>query len=364
MHIQDFAKAYETKTDEELQELSEDSEQLTPEACAALRGELAKRRIRGVDRLDERAENKQSRVENASNSGTPLLRAPHEVGEFVAEVLRTYHEQFWLFIKLTVPAVVVGYIAIIMSRNVGREIARPFPGVGILGHTTEILQIWFAVFAGYITSWIVFSFSFAAICSAVRRVAVGDIPSVEDSFANVRARIGSFLRLALLLFLLFLVAEAASLLLSGGIFWMLHQRQVHLTAFLFQIVSFGSVGLFLVIFSRFGLAIPAFVLGNYGVRQAMFRSDELTQGKWSILTVLLVKSVVGSYVAGMLPFWLASRISAGISLPSWFPWALSAASIGGVTAVEPTMFIGFALLYLRMSRSSSTPSEVPSSHFA
>ena len=99
---------------------------------------------------------------------------------------------FWLFIKLTAPAVVTGYIAIIVSRNVGREIARPFPGVEILGHTTEILQIWLAAFAGYITSWMAFSFSFAAICSAVGRVAVGDIPSVADCFANVRERTGSF----------------------------------------------------------------------------------------------------------------------------------------------------------------------------
>jgi len=108
--------------------------------------------------------------------------------------------------------------------------------------------------------------------------------------------------------------------------------------------------------SRFGLAIPALVLDNYRVGQAMFRSDELTEGKWLTLAVLLSKSLIGGYVAGMLPFWLASWIQTSIVLPAWFRWVLTAASIAGVTVVEPTMFIGFVLLYLRMSPLPSTSS--------
>jgi hypothetical protein len=37
---------------------------------------------------------------------------------------------------------------------------------------------------------------------------------------------------------------------------------------------------------------------------------------------------------------------------------LTVASIAGVTVVEPTMFIGFALLYSRMSTLSATSSEL------
>jgi hypothetical protein len=60
----------------------------------------------------------------------------------------------------------------------------------------------------------------------------------------------------------------------------------------------------LLVFSRFGLAVPALVLDDRSVSQAMFRSDELTEGKWLILAILLVKSLIGGYVAGMIPFWL------------------------------------------------------------
>lgn len=365
MYIEDLAKAYEAKTDEELQQLAKHSEQLTPEAQAALRGELAKRRIDALEHLNVPEESNQSRTQQPMNCETLLPHDSPAVGEFVSEVLRVYHHQFWFFIKLTAPAVVIGYIAIFMGRYEGREIAQHLPrGPEILAHRTEILQIWLVNFSGYIVSWMAFSVSFAAICSAVGQVAVGGVPSVADSLAKVRERTSPFLRLALLLFVLFLVAQAAALLLSTGIFWVLHQRQVHLTAFTIQVVSFGSVGLALVIFSRFGLAIPAFVLGNYKVGQAMFVSDQLTEGKWLTLTTLLAKSLIGGYIAGMCPFWLASWIPANVVLPSWFPWVLIVASIAGVTVVEPPMFIGFALLYSRMSLSSPTPSEALSRQLA
>ncbi len=45
MLIQDIARAYETKTDEELLQLATESEQLTLEAHSALTTELARRRI-------------------------------------------------------------------------------------------------------------------------------------------------------------------------------------------------------------------------------------------------------------------------------------------------------------------------------
>jgi hypothetical protein len=51
MEIQDLAREYESKTDEELLRLALDSEQLTSEANTALTGELAKRRINRTDRL-------------------------------------------------------------------------------------------------------------------------------------------------------------------------------------------------------------------------------------------------------------------------------------------------------------------------
>ena len=49
----------------------------------------------------------------------------------------------------------------------------------------------------------------------------------------------------------------------------------------------------------------------------------------------------------MVPYWLASHIAWTVPPPWWFGWVLMGLSIAAVTAIEPYMFVGFALLYLR-----------------
>lgn len=354
--MHDFSTTYQTKTDEELLQLAMYSEQLTPEAQAALASELASRRIDTASYVGIQQDGSQDSVQERRNSGAP---AQHRVTEFIADVLKVYHRHFWFFVKLTGPAVVAGYIAVIVGNNEGRRIASSLPrGIGTLTHRTEILEIWFANFAGYLVSWMAFCFSFAAICSAMRQIGRDISPSFTGSFVAVRERMGAFVRLSMLLFLLVLVAVAASQMLSAFVLWLLNPRQHHLSHLTFQIIFFGFSGFAVLVVSRFGLSIPALVLDHYRVGQAMFLSDDLTKKKWITLAVLLAKSLVGSYLAGMCPFWLASWVRVSLQLPSWSPWVLSATSIAAVTVVEPTMFIGFALLYLRGSALSSSSIEL------
>ncbi len=242
------------------------------------------------------------------------------------EVLRVYRDQFWFFIKLVAPAVVVGYIAVRIGLNEGREIAHQLlrvPISEILRHRIEFVEIWLADWAGYLVSWMAFSFSFGAICFAVDEIKTGVTPSVTGSFGAIGHRLGSFLRLSLLLFFMILAAAGVGGLLLDGVLRMLRQGHVHLDRFGIFVLTFGLSCLALLVMSRFGLAIPALLLDDYPVGQAMFRSDELTEGKWLTLAALLAKSLIGGYVAGMFPFWMASFIPADVQLPSWFPSLLS-----------------------------------------
>jgi hypothetical protein len=358
MHIQDLAREYAAKSDEELLRLATEPDELTSTAQTALTGELAKRRINVVEHLKvPRDEGNEPRGDELADRITLPPRDSHQVSQFVADVLRVYHNHFWLFAKLIAPAVIVGYIAVFMSQHEGREIARHIPrGVEALDRGIEALEIFFLNQLGFLVSWLAFSFSFGAICFAVQQIGEGVIPSFRESFAAVRRRMGSFLRLSLLLYFLLILAVAAALLLSLGILWLGRQRLAHLNQFTIRLVAVTTMGLALLVFSRFALAIPALILDNCRVAQAVFRSDELTEKKWLTLAVLLVKSVVGGYLAGMCPFWLASLIPASVSLPWWFPWVLRVASVAAIIAVEPPMFIGFALLYIRMSATSSETS--------
>jgi hypothetical protein len=364
MQIEDLTKAYGAKTDEELLQLATESEQLTPEGHAALRVELAKRRIDSTKPLIAAEETQQAGIEQPSTYFKRVFRDSHSVSGFLAEVFRVYHDHFWLHVKLSAPSVVLGWIAVFAGGYEVREIVRHVPGgAQMRSHSIGIFEIGLINLTTFLVSWLAVAFSFGSVCVTVRRTSGGIVPSVLDAFAEVRERIGPFLRVSLALFFLLLIAFAVAMGFSFiTVFWVFDR--FHPSHFAILLLSYGSMGTVLVVFSRFALAIPAVLLDNYRVGQAIFRSDELTQGKWLTLTALLGKSLLGGYLVGMCPFWLAHWILPSIPMPSWFPWILTAASIAGVTVVEAAMFIGFALLYLETSALSSLSSEALTSQLA
>lgn len=354
MQIEDLVKVYQAKSDGELIQLAVAPELLTTEARLALQGELSRRRINLADESPNNGEVQAFR--KSATGGSPQTEW-QGVGDFVTEVLRTYHNHFWLYFRITAPAVIISTIALLTARHEVREISRHLPrGVELLSHRTEILEIGLINCSSLFVSWMSFYFAFGTICIALEEGVAGFTPSAWSSFVHIRERLSPFLHLSLLLLGLVVAAEGVSIVLGTGVFWILHRLQVYRSGFMFWAVTYALTGLALLVASRFSLAVPAVILDDFSVGQAMFRSDELTQGKWPALGALLAKSIIGGYVAGMCPFWLASHVRVSAPLPSWFPWILTIASVIAVTVVEPTMFVGFALLYLKTSARDSAQS--------
>jgi hypothetical protein len=365
MQIQDFLKIYREKSDEELLQLSVVRDELTSEARFALEGELSRRQISvAADSAASESPNRLpiGRVDDGQSLHGRMWQG---VGGFVEEVLRTYHEHFWLFFRITLPAVVVSTFVFITRSNETREIAKRLPrGIELLAYRTDILEIWLINVSAFLISWMVFSFSFGAICIAVEENAAGFMPSAWHCLLNVRERLGPFVRLCLLLFLFAGASVAVCELLVTPLFFVLAKWHLHPSRLVVLVISDGMVGLEFLLLSRLALSVPAIVLDDCTVWNSLFRSIELTRGRWLALAALFSKSLIGSYVAGMAPYWLVSFIQISTPLPSWFSWVLTAASIIGVTVVEPTMFVGFALLYLKMTARDIAPSGVLASQLA
>ena len=208
-----------------------------------------------------------------------------------------------------------------MGRNESREIARHIPrGIEVVRHPAELTEMAIANLAGLFGSWTAFSFSFAGITAvAVQKPATGVVPSIGECFIPIRNRLGSFYAYLRCCFALLLVVETAALaFLEFGILRVLWRLHIHVTGSMISLVSFACFGLGLVVMSRFSLAIPALVLDDCKVGESVFRSDEYTQRKWIVLAALVAKSVVGGYVAAMVPFWTASSILGNMLVPWWF----------------------------------------------
>jgi hypothetical protein len=82
MHVEDFARQYGTKTNEELLRLARDLERLTPEASAALTGELEKRGVDGTEGMNVFSDEKEQ-----DNPSSFFFQHGHGIGERAMDVL-------------------------------------------------------------------------------------------------------------------------------------------------------------------------------------------------------------------------------------------------------------------------------------
>jgi hypothetical protein len=351
MELQGLADRYRAMNDDELLQLADQRNTLTTEAWVALSAELGIRRIIFHPVAATNVYDVQADISLDSPTEKPSVDL--NTGEFIAEVLRFYHLNRWTFIKLVFPAVVVGTVAVIWGRHESHQISQHlYREDGIVRPQMGIIELGIATWGSYLVSWIAFCFAFGVICAAAEQIRSGFDASIPDSFAAVHERLGPILRLSLILWLVFVTLVAIAMICVVTILSATEPHSGRTRGLGVYVLSLALFSLAALILSRFSLAMPALVLDDYSVKRAMFRSFELTRSKWPVLAALLFKSIAGGYVAGMLPFWAARWIPATINLPSSFSWILTAASIAAVTVVEPIMFIGFALLYLKRSQLS------------
>ena len=347
MHLADLASAYRVKTDEELLRLAQQTKDLTEEARSALAAELAVRRV--TVEIPEASASRGVRPSEPTMAAPTAKQLPTK--QFIEEVFRLYGRNRWLFVKLAFPAVFFGTAAVITTRyeihDIQRQIVR-----NVIQPRLAIYEASAWALARDLVSWLALSISFAAISVATEQIVAGFTATIRESFEAVLNRFIPLLWVSLLLSVLMLGIEGGIILVSE-IGFDAFQPFIQAHPLTIWVVTYMGGGIVCLVLSRFSLAIPAVVLDDCGVGQGMFRSDELTRGKWGILVSLLLKSVVGGYVAAMLPFWLARLIPSNVPLPLGFDWFLTAASVAAVTTVEPIMFIGFALLYVKTTAVSA-----------
>jgi hypothetical protein len=356
MHIQELINWYQAKTDEELVQLAADLSQLTPEAKSALANELARRRLDVCTRPDEQSDVSDSApVQRISATRSPNSYQTHE---FLAEVLRVYHSQLVFFLKLIAPAVIGSYITVWYSRYLTREMAERLFQTDGSSFTAMYPELWALAFTRYFISWSLFFFAFGAICTAISQIDCGETPSVRGSFAGLWKSKKPFLQLCIVLFLFALVAYGIVGALVGVLVWGSGELHIHLSHWVLLIAPFIFGSFLYLVLSRLALAVPAVLLDRSRVWPAIFRSDELTEGEWPGLMALLTKSLIGGYIAGNFPYWFGPWVASHVPTFSWFPSMQAALSLIAVMLVEPPMFIGFALLYVRMSEEPADSSTV------
>jgi hypothetical protein len=211
----------------------------------------------------------------------------------------------------------------------------------------QLLEMAAFRFGGFTADWILYCFAFAGMTIAVRKLADGDPVEVEECFQPVRERLLPFLSLSFVLWAMTMLACLISAVVLT--FVRIQFLKVFHWVWVPQngiLLGFAIMFPGLLVVSRFGLTLPALILEDCSVKESFFRSDELTEGCWTILALLLLESVGGSYLAFALPQWLAGfAITHGFA-PWWMSWAAIAVGLLAGVLLQPHMLVGFALLHV------------------
>jgi len=110
------------------------------------------------------------------------------------------------------------------------------------------------------------------------------------------------------------------------------------------------------------MAIPLILRGDVGAWLGMKKRLEAADGNQGFLFLLVLQSLVGSYVAWYATHYgLQLLLPASIRFSSWYAWIALVVSVLASAAVQPPMFIGFSLLADQSSRTASdAPTPSPS----
>jgi MFS family permease len=290
---------------------------------------------------------------------------PLSLGELLDRTFSYYRQHFWLFMGImAIPQVLNVALSLVIQAVPNAQpapVAQENP-TDVLKHLAPVLLVSFAFLIVFvIVSLLIYAVALGATTHALSEVHLGRTATVSSAYRSLQGKMG---RLAGLVFAFLFIAfgvylgVALAAMAVGGILVFLVHSAAPGPGMLFGVlVVLVTVVMFLaglvigiIVLLRYGVAIPALVLENVGVRQALRRSAFLTKGyKGHIFVIVLLMYLVTAVVAFVFqaPFFVASLLlgfKLGV-MPLWLrlPYAVSAGAGGALAG--PFLMIALALAY-------------------
>jgi hypothetical protein len=265
-------------------------------------------------------------------------------GFLLERVHDLYRDQFRRWFAIMAPTSILAAIVFLLSDQQVKEIFRSIPRGETRYHSGEFVEGLALRFGGFFVSWLLGCFALAAIAAVVNGLDKDDPDIVwkHDSYQRAREHLGRIVLAAAVTFCAFSagVALAGFVPLAAAklIGWSHFSRFIWLASIIGVVVVASIV-------SWLGAAIPLILRGNTTMWAALKRSVEVSSGYEGALLLLVVESLVGSYLA-----WYATYHGLRMLVPDqlrqtlWYGWGVYLLAVLATASVEPPLFIGFSLL--------------------
>jgi hypothetical protein len=303
---------------------------------------------------------------NASNSNLALT--PLGAGDLIDRAVRFYRQNFWTFIWIASPPILIGTFFSIGWTILGRELFNIRSNAG----EAEMLLSAFFNFVGWLV--ILFLEGIATLIvmggasrNFVRHILFGEPLTFRATFANAFSRIGS-LFVASFLIVLFLGIFGMVIFYIGVLILVLVISLIALTlssvppiaiilgTVLGGAVIFGTGWLFFLVASRVAYIPQVMLVEGQSLGSAIGRSINLASGNVKRIYALFIFTLVAIYSALFLFFlplsWYAYANGIPLfandpdALPAWYIIANQVISQASLILLMPIWMIGLCLLYV------------------
>ncbi|MGI9035991.1 MAG: hypothetical protein ACR2GD_08130 [Pyrinomonadaceae bacterium] len=297
-----------------------------------------------------------------------LHLTPLGAGDLIDRAIRFYRGNFWTFVWIAAPPILVGTIITVLWTILGRWL---FASGGYRSPDAVFVSGLFR-FLGNSVIWFVESVATLSVMGGaarnfVRHLLFGEPVTFRETYRNVGKRLGGLLLASTLV--CFLLSIFGLIIFYFGIFVLTIAIFVIIAAFssipfLAAIVSivvglailFGTGWLFFLVASRFAYVPQIMLVEGLGVAAAIGRSANLASGNVKRLYALFAFSSVATYISLLLFYiplgWYAYLNGVEIfslnpdASPVWYLIAVQVVSQASLILLTPVWMIGLCLMYV------------------
>ena len=272
------------------------------------------------------------------------VKALPRPGFLLQQVHSLYRAQFRRWFAIMAPTSVLASLVILLSDQQVKAFFRSMPRGETRYHVGEVVQALALRFGGFFVSWLLGCFALAAIATVVNRLDADedDLAWKHDSHQRAREHLGRIVLAAAFTFCVFLIGLTVAQFVEFAAFKLVgwsHFSRFIVPATLVLYVMVASI------VSWLGATIPIILGGNTTVWAALKRSVDSSSGYEGALFLLVVESLVGSYLAWYATFHgLRMLVPDQLRDTSWYGWGVYLLAVLMTASVEPPLFIGFSLL--------------------
>lgn len=306
-------------------------------------------------------------MDNPIASHSNLSIAPLGAGDLIDRAVRLYRKNFWTFVLIATPPVILGTVFSIGWTMLGRELF--FVGKSYDPDEMVTFQIftWFGGFViWFVESVVILTVMGGASRNFIRHLLFNEPITFGETYSNTRKRvfglIGASISISIVLGIfgitIFYFMMIITAILIFGITWVF-ETVMPLVVILSIIVGLASTVLTLWIFflvaSRFAYVPQVMLVEGRGFFSALSRSLSLASGNVKRFAALFVFTTVVAYSALALLYiplgWYAwgSGVEVFFSadvVPAWYQIANQLVGQISVILLMPVWMIGLCLLYV------------------